>query len=118
MQVLRNIIGNAIKFSPDGSVIEVRTSHAEEGWTVSISDEGVGIPEDQLSSVFEKFFQSSLTKTGAGGTGLGLAITREIVQAHGGHIWAVNRQPRGAVFYFTIPYPEPEQSSDETERIA
>ncbi|MEZ4647408.1 MAG: ATP-binding protein [Candidatus Eisenbacteria bacterium] len=118
MQVLRNIIGNAIKFSPDGSVIEVRTSHAEEGWTVSIADEGVGIPDNQLSSVFEKFFQSSLTKTGAGGTGLGLAITREIVEAHGGRIWAVNRQPRGAVFYFTIPYPEPEQSTDESERIA
>lgn len=103
MQVLRNVIGNAIKFSPHDSTIEVSSTRSTDGHIVSVADEGVGIPADELSSVFEKFFQSSLTKTGAGGTGLGLAISREIVQAHGGRIWAANRPSHGAVFSFFLP---------------
>ncbi len=74
-----------------------------EGLTVFIKDEGVGIPEEELSSVFDKFMQSSKTKTGAGGTGLGLAISFEIIKEHDGKIWAKNNQG-GASFAFTLPY--------------
>jgi signal transduction histidine kinase len=68
-----------------------------------VADEGPGIPESELQSVFDKFVQSSKTKTGAGGTGLGLAISREIIEAHGGTIWAENIEPQGAAFIFDIP---------------
>ena len=68
-----------------------------------MADEGPGIPEGELQSIFDKFVQSSKTKTGAGGTGLGLAICREIVEVHGGSIWAENIKPQGAAFLFDIP---------------
>lgn len=69
----------------------------------SISDHGVGIPSDELSSIFEPFAQSSKTKTKAGGTGLGLAICREIISGHRGKIWAENAKAGGAIFNFTLP---------------
>nr|MBP6801975.1 hypothetical protein [Zoogloea sp.] len=68
-----------------------------------VSDEGVGIPPDELLCVFDKFVQSSRTRTGAGGTGLGLAICREIVEAHGGRIEACNNPAGGAEFTVTLP---------------
>ncbi len=68
-----------------------------------VADHGPGIPEDELELIFEKFIQSSTTKTGAGGTGLGLAICREIINAHGGKIWAEkNPDGKGTVFIFTL----------------
>jgi signal transduction histidine kinase len=70
---------------------------------VTISDEGVGIPEDEWDIIFDKFAQSSKTRTGAGGTGLGLAICREIVAAHAGRIWAENRSEGGARFSIELP---------------
>ena len=70
---------------------------------VSVRDRGPGIPPDELRSVFEKFVQSSLTKSGAGGTGLGLAIAHEILLAHHGRIWADNAPDGGAIFSFTLP---------------
>ena len=101
-QVLRNLLSNALKFSPQEGVVEVRVEDAPEAMRISVSDEGVGIPEDEVHLVFEEFVQSSKTKTGAGGTGLGLAMCRKIVQAHQGRIWAENR-PKGAVFSLEIP---------------
>lgn len=73
----------------------------------SISDEGIGIPESELIAIFDKFIQSSKTKTGAGGTGLGLAITKEIIEAHQGKIWAENNAHRGASFTFILPLTQP-----------
>lgn len=67
-------------------------------------DQGIGIPGNELVSVFDKFTQSSMTKTGAGGTGLGLAICVDIVEAHSGKIWAENNPESGATFSFTLPY--------------
>ena len=95
-QVLRNLLANAIKFGPEGSAITLRAApvvfprdgQPGSGVEIRISDQGPGIPEAERESVFEKFVQSSLTRTGAGGTGLGLAISREIVVAHGGRIFA------------------------------
>ncbi len=108
VQVLVNLISNAIKFSGAGSEISIELSNGrmpdgERGLRCRVADEGPGIPETELETVFNKFIQSSRTKTGAGGTGLGLAICKEIVEAHGGAIWAENAEPRGAAFNFIIP---------------
>ncbi len=70
---------------------------------ISVTDEGPGVPESQLEKIFEPFFQSERTASGAGGTGLGLAICREIVEAHNGLIRAENRPEGGSVFTFAIP---------------
>ena len=70
---------------------------------IRVMDQGIGIPEEELDSVFDKFVQSSQTKTGAGGTGLGLAICYEIVKAHNGKIWAENNKKGGATFHFMLP---------------
>ena len=109
-QVVRNLLSNSIKFSPEGGVAHVGFRLNDSLIEVILHDQGVGIPEDELTSVFEKFVQSSRTKTGAGGTGLGLAICRQIVVAHGGSIWAENAQEGGAVFGFQIPIEAPEPS--------
>ena len=102
-QVLRNLLDNAIKFSPEGGIINVGICRVESLVRVSVRDQGPGIPQNELEAVFDKFVQSSKTKTGAGGTGLGLAICHEIVDAHRGRIWAENRPEGGTVFSFEIP---------------
>lgn len=102
-QVLENLVSNALKFSPDGAAIDLEVQPQETTLQVSVLDRGVGIPEDELEAVFDKFSQSSKTHTGAGGTGLGLAICREIVCGHGGRIWAANRPGGGAVVTLELP---------------
>jgi signal transduction histidine kinase len=107
-QVLVNIISNAIKFSEKGKTIQIQLldgqmTNGNKALCLRVTDEGPGIPESELGTVFDKFSQSSTTKTGAGGTGLGLAICQEIVEAHGGEIWAENEKTGGAVFCFSIP---------------
>ncbi|HIP40658.1 MAG TPA: hypothetical protein EYG88_15045, partial [Desulfocapsa sulfexigens] len=86
----------------------ISTNKIEESDTIflkiTVSDHGVGLPEDELRSIFNKFIQSSKTKTGAGGTGLGLAISKQIVEDHGGKIWAEKNPEGGALFCFTIPF--------------
>ncbi len=108
IQVLINIISNSVKFSPNDTSIRVTLSdwHAGglEGLCCSVGDEGPGIPVDELEAVFDKFIQSSKTRSGAGGTGLGLSICLEIVKAHAGRIWAENKQSKGALFSFVIPH--------------
>ncbi len=106
-QVLRNLLSNAMKFSPNGGTIEVALSHRNGAATITVRDQGPGIPEDELETVFDKFVQSSKTRSGSGGTGLGLAICREIVTAHKGRIWAENDPGGGAVFVCEIPVSTP-----------
>ena len=107
VQVVINLLSNALKFSPEHSdislTVEQGVYHALTGIIIRVKDSGIGIPEDELELVFDKFAQSSKTKTGAGGTGLGLAITREIIMAHQGKIWAENNPEGGAVFCIFIP---------------
>ena len=108
LQVLRNLLSNAIKFTPEGRTIRLFFDDAvmndgAVGVAVSVADQGVGIPPDELAAVFDKFVQSSKTKNGAGGTGLGLAICKEIVEGHGGTIQAANNADGGATFTFTLP---------------
>ncbi len=106
-QVVRNLLSNAIKFSPDGGSVVVRMEDAGPRdlpeLLLSVSDEGPGIPVAELESIFDKFVQSSKTKSGAGGTGLGLAICQQIVQDQGGYIWAENLPGIGARFSFVLP---------------
>jgi signal transduction histidine kinase len=102
-QVLRNLLGNAIKFSADHQAIEVSVRETEEDVLVSVADRGPGVPGNELETIFDKFIQSSKTRTGAGGTGLGLAICREIIQGHQGRIWAENRAGGGAILTFALP---------------
>ncbi len=112
-QVVRNLLSNAIKFTADGKAIHIEFEHSgyiddselvREGLAMAVKDEGIGIPENELDTVFDKFIQSSKTKTGAGGTGLGLAICYEIVKAHNGKIWAENNEKVGSCFKFILPY--------------
>ena len=111
-QVLRNILSNAIKFTDSGKSITV--TFTEEfieahdvpapGLGVSIADQGVGVPEEEVEHIFDAFAQSSKTRTGSGGTGLGLAICKQIVDAHRGCIRATNRTGEsGAIVSFSVP---------------
>ena len=103
-QVIRNLVSNAIKFSSPRSTIRVEVSGMDNLVRCSVVNQGVGIPEDELESVFDKFVQSSKTRSGSGGTGLGLAICREIVTQHGGRIWA-EYAPGGAETRFIVELP-------------
>jgi signal transduction histidine kinase len=103
MQVVRNLLGNAVKFSPDNATIGLSVAQQADSVVVSVRDQGMGVPEEELETIFDKFIQSSKTKTGAGGTGLGLSICREIVAAHKGRIWAENRPEGGAMVSIQIP---------------
>ena len=108
IQVLRNLIGNAIKFNGEGGRVTVRLSRVDgelgqAAMIVAVEDDGIGVPGEELESIFDKFVQSSATDTGAGGTGLGLAICREILRGHGGEIRAENNPSGGATFTFSLP---------------
>ena len=111
MQVVRNLLSNALKFSPEQASVSISAREEHNSLLVSVADEGPGIPANEVEAIFDKFIQSSKTRTGAGGTGLGLAICREIIAVHGGRIWAENNPGRGAVFYFALPL----AASDEIE---
>ncbi len=101
-QVVRNVLGNAVKFARHRVVVTFERTDAPGVRTI-VLDDGPGIPAEELESVFDKFVQSSRTRSGAGGTGLGLAISREIVSAHGGRIWAEVRPEGGSRFVIEIP---------------
>lgn len=103
LQVIRNLISNAIKFTAEEKSITLSYQKTVSDISFVISDQGTGIPEDELNSVFNKFVQSSKIKTGTGGTGLGLAICKEIIEGHGGTISAANNPNGGAIFTFVIP---------------
>ena len=121
-QVIRNFLSNAIKFSVTEGVVDVYTQRGNGALKASVRDYGVGIPENELETVFDKFIQSSKTKTGAGGTGLGLSICKEIILAHKGRIWAENDPDGGAVFSFEIPTDlkphEPQESTSKSSKLA
>jgi signal transduction histidine kinase len=130
LQVFRNLLSNALRFSPAGGAvsIELRDALLEEpaasGGTrsrralcVQVIDNGCGLPEDETEAIFQKFVQSSKTKTGAGGTGLGLAISREIMHEHRGAITATNNPDGGAIFTVMIPRHAPREISVRLDSI-
>ena len=101
LQVLANLVGNALKFTPPNGRVSVRLEHTNRGVQVSVSDTGPGIAEENLESVFERFWQ--VDGSDARGRGLGLFISRQIVEAHGGKIWANSELGRGSSFTFSLP---------------
>lgn len=104
LQVLTNLLSNAIKFSPGGSVVTIDVETPTEALIFRISDQGRGIPEDQLETIFERFKQVEYSDSRhRGGTGLGLAICRSIVQQHGGTIWAQRNAVKGISMCVRLP---------------
>ena len=104
-QLVTHLLGNAIRFSPEGGLINVELTMAMANTVArfTVRDQGLGIPENELNQVFDRFTQSSRTRSSAGGTGLGLAICRKIVTAHDGRITAANHAEGGAIFTVDLP---------------
>jgi PAS domain S-box-containing protein len=106
-QVLRNLVDNAVKYSPRGGPISITVRKSESDLVVSVTDRGLGIEPDHLDHIFDRFYQvDSASTREVGGSGLGLSICRAIVEAHGGRIWAESRPGVGSTFYFTLPVEE------------
>jgi two-component system sensor histidine kinase GlrK len=104
LQVLRNLIGNAVKFTPDGGRIRVSARPTNGGVEVSIEDTGPGIPKENMTTIFERFRQvPGKSSNPMKGTGLGLAIVKYIITAHGGKVWAENQPGQGSTFIFVLP---------------
>lgn len=104
LQALRNIIGNAVKFTPEGGRVKVSARSVDHGVEVSIADTGPGIPKENLITIFEKFQQAITDRTlPTQGTGLGLAIAKQIIIHHGGKIWAESQLGHGSTFIFFLP---------------
>ncbi len=101
-QVLVNLIHNAVKFTRPGGEVVLCAEAAEGGVRFAVQDTGIGIPADEVSRIFERFYRVDKSRTGSG-TGLGLSIAKHIVEAHGGRIWAESVEGQGSTFYFTIP---------------
>jgi PAS domain S-box-containing protein len=107
-QVVRNILSNALKFSQENTVIDIKftwnkSNRGDNFIQTTITNTGVGIPESELEAIFDKFVQSSKTRTGAGGTGLGLSICKNIISDMQGRIWAENTTDQRTRFHFTLP---------------
>lgn len=117
MQVIDNIMNNAIKYSPDGGVITVRLTENQNRVILSISDQGLGIPRKDLNKIFDRFYRVDKARSRAqGGTGLGLAIAKEIIEAHHGRIWADSSEGKGSTFYISLPY-EPMSEEDDWDEV-
>jgi two-component system sensor histidine kinase KdpD len=101
-QVLVNVLDNAVKYSPPGTPIAVDASLQSDGMCLSITDDGIGIPAEDLERVFNKFYRVQ-RPDGVSGTGLGLSICKGIVEAHDGRIWAENRAEGGTVIRIVLP---------------
>ncbi|WP_125577916.1 cell wall metabolism sensor histidine kinase WalK [Lapidilactobacillus mulanensis] len=116
MQVIDNIMNNAIKYSPDGGVITTRLMESHNNLVVSISDQGLGIPRKDISKVFDRFYRVDKARSRKqGGTGLGLAISKEVVAAHHGRIWVDSAEGRGSTFYISLPYQPYEDGGEWNE---
>ncbi|WP_066310613.1 cell wall metabolism sensor histidine kinase WalK [Bacillus sp. FJAT-29814] len=104
-QVLYNIISNALKYSPEGGRVTFSIKEKQNTMVVSISDQGVGIPKESIGKIFDRFYRVDKARTRKmGGTGLGLAIAKEIVNAHGGSIWATSQEGKGTTISFSLPF--------------
>ena len=107
IQVVDNIMNNAIKYSPDGGVITCRLLETHNHVILSITDQGLGIPRKDLGHIFDRFFRVDKARSRAqGGTGLGLAISKEVIELHHGKIWVDSIEGKGSTFYISLPYEE------------
>ena len=115
-QVLRNLLDNAVKYSPQGGLTVVRGEVQAGEAVISVADQGIGIAPEHLNRLFEKYFRVKAGQSrGVAGSGLGLPIARAIVEAHGGRIWAESRVGQGSTFTFTLPLNEHGVGSTDNE---
>ncbi|NMP24311.1 sensor histidine kinase [Sulfobacillus harzensis] len=101
--VIRNLVDNAVKYSPSGSTIRIELAPHTEGLHLRVADEGLGIPSHDLPRVFDGFFRGSNLPATQGGMGLGLYLCRQIIERHGGRIWAESQEGRGTTFHVVLP---------------
>ena len=102
-QVLENIVSNAIKYSPEGSQVRVRGELVTEGYRISVADQGIGMTQEQVAKVFEKFYRADAFSTAADGVGLGMSMVKHIVEAFGGSIRVQSAPGKGTTVTFTLP---------------
>jgi two-component system phosphate regulon sensor histidine kinase PhoR len=104
--IIRNLVENAVNYSPDGAAVTLGASRTNGQYTITVADSGPGIPQEDVTRVFERFYRVDKSRSRPGGTGLGLAIVRHLVELHGGEARAENAAGGGAVFTVTLPAPE------------
>ncbi len=103
LEVISNLVDNAIKYSPEGGVILISVKHDGDFISTTVQDSGIGIPKSVIGNLFKKFYRSHRTKQSVTGTGLGLYISKVIVDSHGGNIWVRSTEGKGATFGFELP---------------
>ncbi|GAI18212.1 unnamed protein product [marine sediment metagenome] len=103
-QVLKNILSNAVKYSPEGGVIRVVGEVFEDYYQVSVEDQGMGMTPEQLEKVFDKFYRADASNTAISGTGLGMSIVKYLVEAHRGKVFVESEVGKGTTVKFTIPF--------------
>lgn len=104
LQVLRNLVGNAVKFTPNEGFVRITAGPVDKGVKISVVDSGTGISNDKVTAIFDKYYQDTLSRSSKiKGTGLGLAIVKQVVNSHGGKVWVESTSEQGSVFSFVLP---------------
>lgn len=120
-QVFQNLLSNAVKFSPDGGDIEVRGEWFDAHYRISIRDQGIGMTEEQMMKVFDKFYRANGADSALEGTGLGMAIVKHIIEAHGGGVWVESQPGAGAAVWIDLPIqtaaPAPKERKPDENHI-
>ena len=103
LQVLENVLSNAVKYSPRGGLVRITGQRNEDAFQMSIADQGIGMSDDQVQRIFDKFYRADTSNSAIEGVGLGMNIVQEIIKAHGGRIWVESCLGEGTIVHFTLP---------------
>ncbi len=103
-QALKNLLSNAAKYSPEGGLVRVTAEAFNDYYQISVQDQGLGMSQDQIDKVFDKFYRVDASNVAIGGAGLGMTIVKDIVEAHGGKVWVESTLGKGTTVSFTVPY--------------